>query len=94
MIKIFKYLEKKDWAFVLCSLVFIVTQVWLELKMPDYMSKITVLVQTEGSNMKEILIAGGSMLLCALGSLLSAFIVGYFVAKIAAGLAMRLREMV
>lgn len=94
MIKIFKYLEKKDWAFVLCSLVFIVTQVWLELKMPDYMSKITVLVQTEGSNMKEILIAGGSMMLCALGSLLSAFIVGYFVAKIAAGLAMRLREMV
>lgn len=94
MIRICKYLKKRDWEFVCLSLVFIVAQVWLELKMPDYMSEITALVQTEGSEMSEILSAGGSMLLCALGSLVSAFIVGYFVAKIAAGLAMRLREMV
>lgn len=94
MIKIFKYLEKKDWALVFCSLVFIVAQVWLELKMPDYMADITTLVQTEGSEMSEILLEGGSMLLCALGSLISAFVVGYFVAKIAAGLSMRLREQV
>lgn len=94
MIKIFKYLEKEDWVRVLISLVFIVLQVWLDLRLPDYMSRITTLVQTEGSAMGEILAAGGSMLLCALGSLLAAFVVGYFVARIAAGLSMRLREMV
>lgn len=94
MIKIFKYLEKKDWMLVLFSLIFIVIQVWLDLKLPDYMSEITKLVQTEGSEIGEILSAGGYMLLCALGSLASTFVVGFFVAKIAAGLAMRLREMV
>lgn len=94
MIKIFKYLERKDWAFMLFSLVFIVFQVWLDLKIPDYMSEITQLVQTEGSEMNDILSAGESMLLCAFGSLAATFIVGYFVAKIAAGLSMRLREMV
>lgn len=92
MVKIFKYLEKKDWLLVFLSLLFIVAQVWLDLKLPDYMSEITVLVQTEGSEMHEILSSGCAMLLCALGSLASAFVVGFFVAKIAAGLSMRLRK--
>lgn len=94
MIRLFKYLNKKDWCFALLCLAFIVCQVWLDLKLPDYMSEITKLVQTEGSSMNDILLAGGSMLLCALGSLAAAFIVGYFAAKIAAGLSMRLRAMV
>ena len=63
----------------------------LDLRLPDYMREITTLVQTPGSEMGEVLSAGGSMLLCALGSLVTAFIVGFFVAQIAAGLAMRLR---
>lgn len=94
MFKIFSYLKKRDWLLVLCSLVFIVFQVWLDLKLPDYMSEITRLVQTEGSEMSDILYNGGMMLLCALGSLAATFIVGYFVAKVAAGLSKRLREMV
>ena len=94
MFKIFSYLKKRDWLLVLCSLVFIVFQVWLDLKLPDYMSEITRLVQTEGSEMSDILYNGGMMLLCALGSLVATFIVGFFVAKVAAGLSMRLREMV
>ncbi len=94
MLKLFKYLKKRDWIFSLISLCFIVIQVWLDLKMPDYMSEITKLVQSEGSQMSDILVAGGYMLLCALGSLMATFIVGYFVAKIAAGLSMRLREKV
>lgn len=92
MLKIFKYLTKRDWGLVLGSLFFIVAQVWLDLKLPDYMAEITQLVQTEGSAMDDILIAGGYMLLCAVGSLIATFIVGYFVAKIAAGLSLRLRE--
>lgn len=92
LIRLFRYLRKKDLAYAGISLIFIISQVWLELKLPDYMSEITMLVQTEGSAMKDVLTAGGMMLICAFGSLLSAFIVGFFVARIAAGLSMRLRE--
>lgn len=94
MLKILKYMNRRDWLFVLCSLVFIVCGVGMDLRLPDYMREITTLVQTPGSEMGEVLSAGGSMLLCALGSLVTAFIVGFFVAQIAAGLAMRLREAV
>lgn len=94
MLKILKYMNRRDWLFVLCSLVFIVCGVGLDLRLPDYMREITALVQTPGSEMGEVLSAGGSMLLCALGSLVTAFIVGFYVAQIAAGLAMRLREAV
>ena len=87
-------MNRRDWLFVLCSLVFIVCGVGLDLRLPDYMREITTLVQTPGSEMGEVLSAGGSMLLCALGSLVTAFVVGFFVAQIAAGLAMRLREAV
>lgn len=92
MIKIFKYLKSKDWALIFVSLLFIVTQVWLDLKLPDYMSDITVLVQTEGSQMSEIWRTGGYMLLCAFGSLISAMIVGFFISQIAAGLSRTLRS--
>ncbi|RKI91068.1 ABC transporter ATP-binding protein [Parablautia intestinalis] len=94
MLKILKYMNRRDWLFVLCSLVFIVCGVGLDLRLPDYMREITTLVQTPGSEMGEVLSAGASMLLCALGSLVTAFVVGFFVAQIAAGLAMRLREAV
>lgn len=94
MIKIFKNLRSKDWLFILISFVFIVCQVWLDLKLPDYMSEITKLVQTDGSEMSDILSAGGSMLLCALGSFAATCIVGFFVAQVATGLSMRLRERV
>lgn len=94
LIKLFRYLRKKDGGYAAASLAFIVCQVWLDLKLPDYMSEITKLVQTEGSAMSDVLRAGGLMMLCALGSLAASFIVGWFVARIAAGLSMRLREAV
>ena len=74
------------------SLVFIVAQVWLDLRMPDYMSEITTLVQTPGSAMADIWITGGYMLLCALGSLTAAIIVGYFASRIGASFSQRLRS--
>lgn len=93
MVKIFKYLRKKEVGLILVSIVFIVAQVWLDLKLPDYMSEVTMLVRTEGSVMSDIWLAGGKMLLCALGSLVAAFTVGYFAAKIASGFSSRLRSM-
>ena len=92
MFKLLKNLEKKEWLLALICLVLIVGQVWLELKMPDYMSKITVLVQTEGSQMSEIVQNGAYMLACALGSLLSSIIVGYCISKIAATFSMNTRK--
>ena len=69
MLKLLRYLKRKEWLFFLLSLVFIAAQVWLDLKLPDYMSEITKLVETEGSAMNDIWTAGGMMLLCSLGSL-------------------------
>lgn len=94
MIKIFKYLKREEWICMAVSIIFIVMQVWLDLKLPDYMSEITVLVQTKGSAMSEIWQAGGYMLLCALGSLASSCVVGFFVARIAAAISKRLRSLV
>ncbi|MEQ6353667.1 ABC transporter ATP-binding protein [Lysinibacillus sp. M3] len=92
MLKIFKYLKPKEWTLVVASIVFIVGQVYLDLKLPDYMAKITTLVQTEGSKTSEIWTAGGKMLLCALGSMILAVIVGYFAAKVATSLSKELRK--
>ena len=91
MLKIFKYLKPKEWLMAGVSLIFIAAQVWLDLRLPDYMSEITRLTQTPGSAMSDIWINGGYMLLCALGSLAAAITVGYFAAKIAARFSQRLR---
>ena len=72
MVKLLKKLTWKDFILAAVAFVFIIVQVWLSLTMPDYMSEITKLVQTKGSKMNDILIAGGKMLACALGSLLAA----------------------
>lgn len=92
MIKLLKNLTKKEWFLALISLILIIVQVWLELKMPDYMSEITVLVQTEGSQMSDIIKNGAYMLGCAFGSLVSAVIVGYLVATVAANFSKSVRK--
>ena len=83
MFRLLKRLKTAEWLQALVSLVFIVAQVWLDLKLPDYMSEITRLTQMQGSAMGDIWLAGGKMLLCALGSVVSAVIVGFFAARIA-----------
>ncbi len=92
MIKLFKNLGKKEIILAIISFILIIAQVWLELKMPDYMSEITVLVQTEGSQMSEILENGAYMMACAFGSLISAVIVGYLASNISATFSMKVRK--
>ena len=92
MIRLFKNLSKKDWLCLLISVGFIVLQVWLDLKMPDYMSEVTMLVQIPGSEMKEIVAAGGKMLLCAFGSLVSSVIVSILAAGVGSNFAAALRN--
>ncbi len=92
MIKIFKNFTKKDKLAVLFCIVLVISQVWLELKMPEYMSEITRLVQTDDSTMKEILTSGAYMLLCALGSLVTAILVGYISSKLSANFSRNIRK--
>ena len=92
MFKLLKRLSKKDLVLIIISFAFIFFQVWVDLKLPDYMSEITVLIQTEGSSMSDILVQGGYMMLCALGSLISAFIVGYFASFVAANFSKNIRR--
>ena len=92
MIELLKRLDKKDIIYAIICIVFVVLQVWLDLKMPDYMSEITVLVQTEGSKMQDILINGGYMVLCALGSFAFAVIAGYLAATISSNFSKNLRK--
>ena len=92
MLKLIKNFTKKEWILAIICLVLVVTQVWLELKMPDYMSEITKLVQTEGSQMKDILVNGGYMLACALGSLVAAVITGYITSRISSNFSKTIRK--
>lgn len=92
MLKLIKNFEKREWLFVLVSVFFIIGQVWLDLKMPDFMSKVTILVQTEGSKMSDILMNGGYMLLCAFGSLVLAILVGYIIANLSASFSLKIRK--
>ena len=92
MFRIFKNFKRKDFLLLLGGIVAVTGQVFLELKMPDYMSEITKLVQTEGSEMGDIFANGGMMLACALGSFVSTVIAGYFFATASASLSMNTRK--
>ena len=92
MLKLFKNFKKKDIGMIIIAIILIVFQVWLDLKLPDYMAEITKLVQTDGSEMSEILKNGGYMLLCALGSLVSAIVVGYLASYISSSFSMNVRK--
>ena len=92
MFKLFRYLTKREWAMTGAALLFILGQVWLDLRMPEYMSEITVLVQTEGSAMSDILRAGGLMLGCALGSMVLAIATGFFTSIISSTLTRHLQS--
>ena len=94
MLKLLKNLTKKEWLYAAFCVVLIVGQVWLELKIPDYMSEITVLVQTEGSEMSDIILNGGYMIACALGSLIFAASAGFFAASIASEFSKNTRKQI
>lgn len=92
MIKILKYLNKKQVLQLFLSLIFIVASVYLDLKIPDYMAKITIYVETPGHSVREIIGEGKWMILCAFGSLLSSIIVGYLSAVISSSFSRDIRS--
>ena len=92
MLKLLKRFTLREWIMAVISTALVATQVWLDLKLPDYMEDITTFVVTPGSAMSDIWLAGGKMLLCALASVASSIVVGYFAARIAAGFSQKLRR--
>ena len=92
LFSLLKKMNRKQAIFVFICVIFITVQVWLDLKLPDYMTSITRLVQTEGSKMSDVLIEGAKMMMCAFGSLISAFITGYFASYVAASFGKNLRR--
>ena len=94
MLKIFRFMKKRDLGYALLCLIFVAGQVWFDLTMPDYMSDITKLIVTPGSPMTEIWIAGAKMLSCALGSAALAVVVGYFASRLASNFSYTVREKV
>ncbi len=89
-----KNIKKQQWLWVVLVVLLIVLQVWLELEIPSYMSEITVLIQTTGNQISSVLIAGAKMLVCAIASAITAFIVGFFVARISASVSKELRTQI
>lgn len=94
MSKLFQCFKAKEWLTLVLVFCLVSLQVWLDLRLPEYMSEITQLVQTENSELEEILIAGGKMMGCAFGNLIITVIVGFFTARMATKVAQRLRERV
>ena len=92
MIKLLKYLGKKQWTIIALCFIMIFGQVWLELKIPDYMSEITVLVQTEGSQMIDIVRNGAYMIACSVASLIDSIVVGYIISNVSAIFSKQIRK--
>ena len=92
MIKIFKRLGTRDWLMMGISLIFVVAQVWLELKLPDYMKTITTKVTAPGGTVGEVLVEGGMMLLCTLGGVAATVVIAFFASRVAASFSQRLRS--
>ena len=94
MLKLMKNFNKRDIMIIISCILIMISQVWIELRLPEYMSSITRLIQTDGSTMNEILKQGGHMLLCAFGSMATAVIIGYLSSTLSASFSLRLREKV
>lgn len=92
MLKLMKNFNKKDWFLVIMCVILIAFQVWLDLRLPEYMSTITMLIQKQDSNISEILKNGSFMLICAFSSLISAIIVGYMTSKLSANFSYTVRN--
>ena len=94
MLKLMKNFNKKDVMVIFACITIMVFQVWIELRLPEYMSTITRLIQTAGSSVSEVLKQGSHMLLCAFGSMASAIIIGYLSSGLSASFSLKLREKV
>lgn len=92
MFKLLKNYSWKEVFWILVVVALVSLQVHFDLKLPDYMSEITRLVETEGSAMSDTIHNGVMMIGCAFASLLAAIVVGYIASNLSATLSLRIRK--
>ena len=92
MLKLFKNLGFKQLIYAIICVIFVAINVYLELKIPESMSKLTVIIQTKGSITSDVTREGVFMMLCAFGSLIASVIVGYFAAIVASNFGLITRK--
>ena len=93
MLKISKYLSKAEWGQLFVGLLLVIAQIWFNLELPDYMADITRLVETPGSEMRDIWIAGGKMLAVSLGAVVCMVFISLIAARVGASFSQRLRSL-
>ena len=92
MIKLLKKMRRQEWLMAALCALFVLGQVYFDLRLPDYMSNLTVLINTPGSTMADILHTGGEMLLCTLASAVLCIAGGFLTARVAAGFGYIVRQ--
>ena len=92
MIQLLKRMRRREALMALLCAVLVVGQVYFDLRLPDYMTELTKLIKTPGSNTGDILSVGGEMLLCTLCSAVLAVGCGYLSARTAAGFSFSVRR--
>ena len=93
MIKLLKNMRRREVLMALFCVVFVAGQVYFDLRLPDYMTELTMLIKTSGTT-GDIMNVGLKMLGCALASAALAVICGYLSAKTASGFSFAVREKV
>ena len=91
MLKLLKYMKKRERWMVLACIALIIGQIYFDLTMPDFMSDLTVLINTSGSEMADIMLVGAKMLGCTLASAALAIACGFLTSRIAAGYSFAVR---
>ncbi len=92
MLKLLKKMRLKEIVMAVICAALLLGQIYFDLKLPDYMSELTMLIQTPGSEMSAIWNTGFHMLLCALTSAMLCIFCGFLAAKIASGFTFVVRE--
>ncbi|HIZ55095.1 MAG TPA: ABC transporter ATP-binding protein/permease [Firmicutes bacterium] len=92
MLKLLKQMRRKEWLMAILCAALVLGQIYFDLRLPDYMSNLTVLIKSPDSTMSDILYTGMEMLGCTLASAILCVICGFLTAKVAAGFGFCIRE--
>ena len=91
MLKLIKNMRRKEKEMALLCLVFVVVQIYFDLRLPDYMTELTMLIKTSGTT-ADIAAVGLKMLGCTAASAVLAIACGFLAAKTASGFSFAVRE--
>lgn len=92
MIKLLKKMGKREVLMAVLCTILVLGQVYFDLTLPDYMTDLTMMLNTAGSETSDILNVGLKMLGCTLASAALAIVCGYLSAKTASGFSYTIRE--